>query len=130
MEHQSGGCSCQHGPMPATGSRSSGEHCHRGKGMGDRALVGVRHQPQVDGYVIEVDGHRRNQSGDVEAARYVDEARQDEQAQGRGGQMGDFVEWAGTDQTVGKPAVGRIEAQRNASKQYRAGPQPDQTSVT
>ena len=116
--------------MPVTGSRSGGEHCHRGKGMSDRALVGVRHQPQVDGDVIEVDGHGRNESGDVEAARYIDDARQDEQAQGRGGQMSDFVEWAGTYHTVREPAVGRIEAQRDPGKQYRAGPQPDQTSVT
>jgi hypothetical protein len=44
--------------------------------------------------------------------------------------MGDFVEWAGTYHTVREPAVGRIEAQRDPGKQYRAGPQPDQTSVT
>jgi hypothetical protein len=79
--------------------------------------------------VIEVDGHGRNESGDVEAAWSINEAREDEQAQGRSGQMSDFVEWAGTYQTVGKPAVGRVEPQRDPGKHYRAGPQPDQTSV-
>jgi hypothetical protein len=43
--------------------------------MCERALVLVRQQSEVDGYVIEVDGHGGNESGDVEATGYIDEAR-------------------------------------------------------
>ena len=42
--------------------------------------------------MIHIDGDRRDEGRAVEAARRVDEARQDEQAQGRGGKMSDLID--------------------------------------
>jgi hypothetical protein len=110
MQQQPGRYSCEHSPMSATGSRSTHNHSHSGQGMCDRALVFGAQQPEVERYVIEVDGHRCSQSRDVEATRHVDEARQGQQAQGCGGQMGDFIEWASAQETKLNPAVGRVKA--------------------
>jgi hypothetical protein len=76
MEHQAYRCSGQHGSMTATGSGSTCKHGHSGQGMCDRALAWVRQQSEVDGYVIQIDGHRGNEGRDKEATRHVDEARQ------------------------------------------------------
>jgi hypothetical protein len=75
MKHEPGRCSGQHGSMPTTGSRGTGKHNHRGKGMCDRALGPVRQQSKVEGYVIQVDGDGRKESRHIEATRHVDEAR-------------------------------------------------------
>ena len=93
--------------------------------MRDRALAPVRQQPKVERDVIQVDGHGRDEGGDVEAAWRVDEAREDEQAQGGGGQVGDLVERAGAQQAELNPAVGRVEGQRHPREHDRIGPQPD-----
>ena len=81
MEHQSGRHPSQHGPVPATGRRGGGEHGHGGQRMCDRALALVPQQPEVQRYVIHIDGDRCDERRDIEAAGCVDEARQDEQAQ-------------------------------------------------
>ena len=82
----------QHGPVPATDRRGDNEHGHGGQRMRDRALSIVSQQPQVQRYVIQIDGDRCDERCDVEAARRVDEARQDEQSQGRGGKMSDLID--------------------------------------
>ena len=81
--------------------------------MRHRALGLVSQQPEVERYVIRIDGDRRDERRDVEAARRVDEARQDEQAQRRGGQMGDLIDGSGGPHAEGNPAVGRVEGQRD-----------------
>ena len=93
--------------------------------MRHRALGLVSQQPEVQRYVIHIDGDRCDERRDKEAARRVDEARQDEQAQGRGGQMGDLIDGPGGPHAEGNPAVGRVEGQRGRSQQQRASPPPD-----
>ena len=109
MEDQPGRYPGQHGSMPTTDSRGAGKDKHGRKGMRDRALVLDPQQSEVEGYVIQVDSDGRNESRDIEPTRHVDEACQDEQAQGCGGQMGDFIERAGIQNTELNPAVGRVE---------------------
>jgi len=62
---------------------------------------------------------------DIEAARHVDEARQYEQAQGRGGQMGDLIDRPGGPHAEGNPAVGRVECQRGRGQHQRTSPPQD-----
>jgi hypothetical protein len=57
--------------------------------MRDWALGLVSQQPGVQRHVIHIDVDRCDERRDIEAARRVDEARQDEQAQSHGGQIGD-----------------------------------------
>jgi hypothetical protein len=93
--------------------------------MRDRALDLVSQQPKVQGYVIRIDGDRCDERRDIKTARRVDEARQDEQAQGRGGQMGDLIDGPGGPHTKGDPAVGRVERQRDRGEQQRTSPPSD-----
>ena len=81
--------------------------------MRDRALGLVPQQPEVQRYVIHVDGDRCDERRAIEAARRIDDARQDEQPQGRGGQMGDLIDGSGGPHPEGNPAVGRVECQRD-----------------
>jgi hypothetical protein len=46
--------------------------------MRDRTLALVPQQPEVQRYVIDIDGDRCDERRDIEAARRVDEERQDE----------------------------------------------------
>ena len=87
-DHYSG----QYGPVPSADSCGAGNNNHGQKGMRDRALILVPQQPEVKGYVIQVDGDGRNETGDIKPARHVNQARQDEQTQGPGGQMGDLIQ--------------------------------------
>jgi len=80
--------------------------------MRHRTLGLVSQQPEIQRYVIRIDGDRRDERRDVEAARRVDEACQDEQAQSRGGQMGDLIDGPGGPHAEANPAVGRVEGQR------------------
>ena len=98
--------------------------------MRDWPLVPVRQQPEVEGNVIKVDGHRSHQRRDIKAARRIDETDQDHQAQGCGGQMGNLIERAGTQQTKWNRAVGRVEAQRDPGQQQGVGPHPEPTLLT
>jgi len=93
--------------------------------MRDRALVLVSQQPEVHRYVIQVDSDRCDERRDIEAARRVDEAGQDEQAQGRGGQMGDLIDGPGGPHAETNPAVDRVECQRGRGQQQRTGPPAD-----
>lgn len=56
MEHQPGRHPGQHGPVPAAGRRGDGEPGHGGQRMRDRALGLVSQQPEVQRYVIQIDG--------------------------------------------------------------------------
>ncbi|HKS95697.1 MAG TPA: hypothetical protein VJV74_06125 [Terriglobia bacterium] len=125
MKHQSGRDSGQHGSMPTADDRGNRHHDHGAQGVRDRALSSVPQQPEVERYVIEVDGHRRDQSRHVEATRHVHEAGQDQQAQRGGGQMGRFIEKAAARDVERNPAVGRVECQGNPGEQHRIGPPPD-----
>jgi GT2 family glycosyltransferase len=78
----------------------------------DQALGLASQQSEVQRYVIGIDGDR-------------DEARQDEQARGRGGQLGDLTEEHGGPSAEGDPAVGRIEGQRGRGQQQWTSPPPD-----
>jgi len=98
MKHEPGRHPGQHGPVPAAGHRGTGEHHDRGQRMCDRALAVVPQQPQIERDVIKVDGHRGDQRGDIEPPRRIGKTRQDHQAQGRGGQMGNLVERPGAQQ--------------------------------
>jgi len=53
------------------------------------------------------------------------ERRQDEQAQGGRGQMGDLIERAGAQQAELNVAVDHVENQRYPGEQDRIGPRPD-----
>jgi hypothetical protein len=122
VEYQPGGSPGQHGPVPTAGSRGTGQSGHGDKGMRDRALAPV--QPaEIERYVVHVDGDRRNQGRDIEPARHIKEARQDEQAQRRGGQMGDFIERAGAQQAERNPAVDCVKSQRDPRQQDLVGQQ-------
>ena len=92
--------------------------------MRDRALGLVSQQPEVQRNVIHIDGDRRDERRDVEAARRGDKARQDEQAQRRGAQMGDLIDGPGGPHAEGNPAVDRVECQRGRGQQQRASPPP------
>ena len=113
VEHQSGRHPGQHRPVPATGRRGGDEHGHGGQGMRHRALGLVSQQPEVQRYVIRIDGDRRDERRDVEAARRVDEASQDSRPSSHGGQMGDLIDGSGGPHAEGNPAVGRVEGQRD-----------------
>jgi hypothetical protein len=93
--------------------------------MRDRALGLISQQPEVQRYVIYIDRDRCDNRRDIEAARRVDEARQDEQAQGRGGQMGDLINGPGGPHAVGNPAVDCVECQRDRGQRQRTSPPPD-----
>ena len=93
--------------------------------MCDRALSRVSQQPEVERYVIQIDGDRRNERRDVEAARRIDKADQDEQAQSCRGQMGGLINGPGGPQAKGNPAIGRVKCQRGRGQQQRASPPPD-----
>jgi hypothetical protein len=125
MEHQPGRHPGYHGPVPATGRRGDDERGYGGQRMCDRALGMVSQQPEVQRYVIHIDGDRCDERPDIEAARRVDEARQDEQAQGRGRQMGDLIDGPGGPHAERNPAVGRVECQRGGGQQQRTSPRPD-----
>ena len=125
MEYQPGRRPGQHGPVPATGRRGGDEHGQRQQRMRDRPLFLVSHQSEVQRYVIHIDGDRSDERRNIEAARRVDEARQDEQAQGRGGQMGDLIDGPGGPHAEGNPAVGRVECQRGSGQQQRTSPPPE-----
>ena len=56
--------------------------------------------------------------------------RQDEQAQGHGGQMGGFIQWPAAQQVELNPAVGCVESQRDPGQQNRIGPPPDRTRTS
>jgi hypothetical protein len=81
--------------------------------MRDRPPLLATQQPKVISYVIQVDGHGRDETRDVETTRRVDEASQGEQTQPSGGQVGDFVDRAGGQEGERNPAVGRVEGQRD-----------------
>ena len=91
MYQKPGNYSSQHGPVPSADGRGTGNDKRGQKGMRDRALVRVP-QPEVKGYVIQVDGDGRNETGDIKPTRHVNQACQDEQTQSPGGQMGDFIQ--------------------------------------
>jgi hypothetical protein len=93
--------------------------------MCDRALSRVSQQPEVERYVIQVDGDRCDERRDIEAARCVNKADQDEQAQGCRGQMGDFIDGPGGPHAKGNPAFGRVKCQRGRGQQQRTSPPPD-----
>ena len=93
--------------------------------MCDRALSRVSQQPEVERYVVQIDGDRCDERCDIEAARRVDEPDQDEQAQGCRGQMGDLIDGPGGPHAKGNPAFGRVKCQRGRGQQQRAGPPPD-----
>ena len=82
--------------------------------------------PRYRGYVIQIDGHGRDKTRDIEPTRHVDEARQGEQAQRPGDQVGDFIERATGQDAERNPAVSRVECQRHRGQQDRNRPQPDQ----
>ena len=115
----------QYGPVPAKARRGDDEHGHGGQRMRHWALGLVSQQPGVQRYVIHIDGDRCDERRDPEAARRVDEARQHEQAQGRGGQVGDLIDGSGGPHAKGNPAIGRVEGQRGRGQQQRPGPPPD-----
>jgi len=125
VEHQASRGPGQHGSMPATDDRRGGEDGHRGQGMGGRALVLVPQQPEIEGYVIQVDSDGCDESRDIETARHVDEACQDEQAQRGHGQMGWLVEKTGDQYVERNPTVGRVECQRRPGELHRIGPPAD-----
>jgi hypothetical protein len=125
MEHQPGHHPGQHGPVPATGRRGGDEHGHGGQRMRDRALAFVPQQSEVQRYVIQIDGDRCDERRDIEAARRGDKARQDEQAQGGRGQMGDLIDGPGGPHAEGNFALGRVKCQRGHGQQQRTGPPPD-----
>jgi hypothetical protein len=125
MERQPGRHPGQHGPVPATGRRGDDEHGHGGQRMRDRALGLVPEQPEVQRYVICVYSDRCDERRDIAAARRGDEARQDEQAQGRGGQMGDLIDRPGGPHAEGNPAIGRVKCQRDRGQQQRTSPPQD-----
>ena len=81
--------------MPTTYNRGNGHHDHGAKGVRDWALPVVPQQPEVERYVVQVDGRGRDQSRDVKTTRHAHETRQDEQAQRGGGQIGRLIEKAG-----------------------------------
>jgi hypothetical protein len=56
MERQPGRHPAQHGPVLAADRRSGGEHRYSGQRMRDRALGLVSQQPEVQRYVIHIDG--------------------------------------------------------------------------
>ena len=60
--------------MSATYHRGTGHRYHSGQGVRDRPLVLVSKQPEVEGYVIQVNGDGRDEGRDAEATRHVDEA--------------------------------------------------------
>jgi hypothetical protein len=72
--------------------------------------------------VIHVYNDGRSESRAIEGTWHVNEARQNEQAQGRGGQVGDLIQWSGAQQTKFNCTVGRVESQRDPSQQYRDDP--------
>jgi hypothetical protein len=117
MEHQPSRHPGQHGPVPAENRRSGDEHSHSGQRMRHRALGRVSQQPKIQRYVIRIDGNRCGERRDIETARRFDEARQDEQAQGRGGEMGDLIDGSGGPHAERDPAVGRVECQRGRGQQ-------------
>jgi hypothetical protein len=125
MEHQPGRCAGQHGPVPTIGRCSSYEYGHGGQGMRDRAVGVISQQSQVQRYVIQIDGDRCDERRDIEAARRLDETRQYEQAQGRGGKMGDLIDGPGSPHAEGNAAVNHVECQRRCGQQQRASPPPD-----
>ena len=93
--------------------------------MCDRALSRVSQQPEVERYVIQIDGDRCDERRDIEAARRVDKPDQDEQTQRRRGQMGDLIDGPGGPYAKGDPAFGRVKCQRGRGQQQRASPPPD-----
>ena len=93
--------------------------------MCDRALSRVSQQPEVERYVIQIDGDRCDERRDIEAARRVDKADQDEQAQSCRGQMGDLIDGPGGPHAKSNPAFGRVEYQHGHGQHERTSPPPD-----
>jgi len=93
--------------------------------MCDRALSRVSQQPEVERYVIQIDGDRCDERRDIEAARRVDKADQDKQAQSCRGQMRDLIDGPGGPHAKGNPAIGRVERQRRRGQQQWTSPPPD-----
>jgi hypothetical protein len=125
MEYQPDRCPGQHGPVPAISRRDGGERGHGGQRMRDGTLALVPQQAEIQRYVIDIDGDRCDERRNIEAARRVDEERQDEQPQGCGAQMGDLIDGAGGPHAEGNRAVGSVECQRDRGQQQRTGPPPD-----
>jgi hypothetical protein len=92
--------------------------------MRDRALAPVSQHPEIQRYVVHIDGDRCYERRDIEVAWCVDEACQHEQAQGGGGQMGGLIDRPGGPHAEGNAAVGRVERQRDHGQQQRASPPP------
>jgi len=90
--------------------------------MCDRALSRVSQQPEVERYVIQIDGDRCDERRDIEAARRVDKADQDKQAQSCRGQMRDLIDGPGGPHAKGNPAFGRVKCQCGRGQQQRASP--------
>ena len=67
MEQQADRCPGQNGSMPAADSGSTREHSHGGQGVREGASLIGPQQPKIEGYVIQVNSHGRNQSREVEA---------------------------------------------------------------
>ena len=84
VEQQPHHYTSQYGPVPPDGHRSDSEHDDRSQGMRDRALTSWPEPPEVEGHVIKVNGHGRDESCNVETARRLDKAGYDEQTEGRG----------------------------------------------
>ena len=116
MDQHPGRRAGEHGPMPAGHSRGNDDHEHGGKGMSDGPLLRVS-EAKVKRYVIQVYGHRRDKTCDIETTRRVDEAGQGKQPQRPRGQVGDFVERAAGQDAERNPAVGRVEGQRDPGQQ-------------
>ena len=67
--------------------------------------------------MIHIDGDRRDERRDIKAARHIDEARQDEEAQGRGGQMSDLIDGSRGPYTEANSPVGGVERNRGRGQQ-------------
>ena len=129
MDQQPGRHADEYRAMPTAQSRRHADHEHGGKGMRDGPLIRVS-EPEVERYVIQIDGNGSDKTCDIETTRRVDEAGQSEQTQRSGDQVGDFVERAAGQDAERNPAVGRVEGQRDPRQQYRNRPQPDQIPAT
>ena len=103
MDQQPGRRAGEYRAMPTAQSRRHADHEHGGEGMRDGPLIRVS-EPEVERYVIQIDGNGGDKTCDIVTTRRVDEAGQSEQTQRSGGQVGDFVERAAGQDAERNPA--------------------------